>query len=908
MVSLSTGGGSSAVAASAHAGCTRYRHTDPMVTGMNRRALATSLGYPDTSAGIPEARWMRAMIFERLVRDERFVSQLLTTAVGALGLDRPVSVRRVDAGVAVDRTAKAFAQAHLRAVHESAATMITGLAVPFVGLERDAGATPVKPDFAIVAPRVGAGAAVGSWLVMGDAKDYERVRSRIDDHRLLKGFLQVALGAESARVWSLLPAGMQVHEFGALAVPRNAFLQPEAVVEHLADHRREVLARAEERAALLAAANHDEVDASTLAARTEHLEATFDPTSCTSCSLFNFCRSQVRTSSAPDALLVEIGVRRELRGALTKLLVEGAVPARAPGSVVANVTATVQGRAQWTGQRRIDPVGLPGTIEVVLAKSDAAALGVHGVGLRRFGVRGAAGKWQLTVFDDPQTPATRLAVMEVVGREIDAALREFAAVSPTNTEPVHLIVPDAATGDVLVSIADSIAGVETSRLRWQHDLDQGRPALTIDGEPARIPEPLTPAQRTAVSFLLEEDRARAMVLRSPIVDLRAVLARQLIPGGPAGDAGRLDYLVEWGEAAYPLDHRAVSDTIAAGLHTPGARLANVTSDALHSAGRGGLRKTPDLGAYARLVRDELQYKAAVVGRAAAILAGRPVSRLRVAYRTIEGDAQAIWRRRYALRASDLVRFGRTYPFWRNSQVTMREQDLACDAKLSAVSNPAAALDMALDAGTRDVAQGVVTSTDPLRLRIHSRRIGDGSRIMLLHINGEQVVESPGVEIKTQAGSFKLRNLQIGGLVADAQTATDGSLSWTPKVAVSLELDDRVIVADTSWFGKHLTSGHEINIDRPKRDATNAPRDGCDEDSYDADPEGHRWCCRSHERAEAEFADELAERRARGELNPTVWPPILDEDQFDTPATGTPVDTDLTDDSTPSADLTIDDLD
>ena len=67
MVSLSTGGGSSAVAASAHAGCTRYRHTDPMLTGMNRRALAKALGHPDTSAGIPEARWMRAMIFERLV-------------------------------------------------------------------------------------------------------------------------------------------------------------------------------------------------------------------------------------------------------------------------------------------------------------------------------------------------------------------------------------------------------------------------------------------------------------------------------------------------------------------------------------------------------------------------------------------------------------------------------------------------------------------------------------------------------------------------------------------------------------------------------------------------------------------------------------------------------------------------
>ena len=58
-----------------------------MVVGMSRRAIAKKLGHPDTSAGIPEARWVRAMTFERLVHHERFVSQLLTTAVGALGLE-----------------------------------------------------------------------------------------------------------------------------------------------------------------------------------------------------------------------------------------------------------------------------------------------------------------------------------------------------------------------------------------------------------------------------------------------------------------------------------------------------------------------------------------------------------------------------------------------------------------------------------------------------------------------------------------------------------------------------------------------------------------------------------------------------------------------------------------------------
>ena len=65
--------------------------------------------------------------------------------------------------------------------------------------------------------------------------------------RLLKGFLQVALGAESAAAWSQLPAGMDVHQYGVLAVPRNAFLQPEALVEDLDDHRAEVRMRVAER-------------------------------------------------------------------------------------------------------------------------------------------------------------------------------------------------------------------------------------------------------------------------------------------------------------------------------------------------------------------------------------------------------------------------------------------------------------------------------------------------------------------------------------------------------------------------------------------------------------------------------------------------------------------------------------
>jgi hypothetical protein len=254
------GGGSSAVAASSHAGCARFRGTDPLITGRTRRALARDVGFRDEFGGIPEARWMRAMTFERLVRDKRFASELATTAVGRLDLARPTKVVIVNARLNVERTAELLAEAHGRAVDEGAATMLHGLAIPFVGFEGD-GATDVKPDFAVVAPQRPENEddeVRASWLILGDAKDYERVRSRIDDARLLKGFLQVALGAESASRWSRLPGDMNVHRYGVLAVPRNAFLQPEALVELLDDHRDEVRMRVDQRRRETAATVFDE--------------------------------------------------------------------------------------------------------------------------------------------------------------------------------------------------------------------------------------------------------------------------------------------------------------------------------------------------------------------------------------------------------------------------------------------------------------------------------------------------------------------------------------------------------------------------------------------------------------------------------------------------------------------------
>ena len=58
-------------------------------------------------------------------------------------------------------------------------------------------------------------------------------------------------------------------------------------------------------------------------------------------------------------------------------------------------------------------------------------------------------------------------------------------------------------------------------------------------------------------------------------------------------------------------------------------------------------------------------------------------------------------------------------------------------------------------------------------------------------------------------------------------------------------------------------------------------------------------------SEAEWADTLADRRARGELNPQTWPPLVDEERFDVgPNDGAP---ELPDGARADG-LTIDDLD
>ncbi|MBS2936578.1 hypothetical protein KDN32_02340 [Nocardioides sp. J2M5] len=870
---LIAGGGSGAVAASSHAACERFRHTDPLMTGMTRRALARHVGKPDSAGKIPEARWVRAMAFEAAVNNVSFVSELLTRAVGLLELDRPSAVRVRSCSDSPDATAKELAQAHLAAEYAGEATMLHRLAVPFLSLEREDSATAIKPDFAIVAPRTTNGRAVGSWLIMGDAKDYERVRSRIDDQRILKGFLQVALGAESAATWSRLPSGMEVHQFGALAVPRNVYLRPEAIVEDLSDHRREVRGRAEERLELLRELEGETIAADQLESHLEHLVATYDPRSCASCSLFAYCRDELRSSSDPAALLLELGIAEPTRTSVLGLVDGTGEVGIAPTSVVANVTATLSGLPHWTGRRRVDMAGVLGSINVVLAKSDSAALGIHGIAVQRVDGTGDE-EWTWRHFERTNATETRHEVMEMLGRSI----RDVHA---AGQHPVHLVVPDKPSADLLATMADSLAGVELSRIRWERDLAEGRPALTFDGEEATVPEPLSDDARLAVSFLLEEDRARAFTLRQPIVVLRDVLASHMVAGGPSVDSGRLDYLVEWGEASSPVDHRAVSDDIAGRRHTPGARLGNLSSDEIHRAGRPG-KGNPKV--YEDLVAAALDYRIDVLCRALRLLDEVPDSRLRDVHRVLEGDAQQVWGRRLSLEASDLVRFSRTYRYWRNALVDVLDADEKCREQLAVLADHEYATDRARDAGTRHLAVARVVAVAPVRLDVASRSIADGSLVAMLHRNASPYVEGSSTTLKVQAGSFKLGNASIGPLSTD-----DGDgLVWAPLVDPNLSVGDAVVLADMEWFGGGFRSGHELAVKRPSLDGLAAPKASCTPSSYAQDPETHKWCCRSHEDAEAEWSDELAARRERGELNPQVWPPVVDQERFDIPLDDDPL--------------------
>jgi hypothetical protein len=329
-------------------------------------------------------------------------------------------------------------------------------------------------------------------------------------------------------------------------------------------------------------------------------------------------------------------------------------------------------------------------------------------------------------------------------------------------------------------------------------------------------------------------------------------------------------------------------------------MSNDESDEIHAAFR---RRHTDPEIYRELVLATLDYKIDIVERALAALASVKPSRLQAVHRALELDAQEVWGRRLALQASDLVRFSRTYRPWRNAQVDMLDADVACSEQLSALADFEVGADLAQQAGVREVAAARVVAVAPTRLEVASRRFADGTEAIALHVNGRALVESGSTTLKIQKGSFKFGRFPIGTLRDDG---TGSLLLWLPDVCDQLEVGDELILADASWFEKVMQNRHEFTVRRPSADNQAAPKKDCTLSSYDQSPDEHKWCCRSHAIAEAEYSDELASRRYRGELNPQTWPPLVDEDRFDV----LPADVVLGEaqDGVPPAELTLDDID
>ncbi|AGF71462.1 hypothetical protein [Corynebacterium halotolerans] len=891
-----TGGGSGTATWAAHSHCGRFRGTDPVITGTTRRALAAELGHPDVSSGIPQARWTRALTFERVCHDEAFAGELVARATGwaGEGFAEPEAVATADCRGSVDTTARQLEAAVERAA-QGEATLLYQPAVPFPGVPGGADATGVHPDLVVVAAR-GTGAA----LIVGDVKDYERIRSRIDDARLMKGFLQVAMGALAFDRWDGLPTGLTVSRHGFLAVPRSVFLQPAVEVEDLRDYLTEVQLQIDSRRA--AAEDAEGAGAGSARQLVEHLHGAFDPDTCPSCSLFNYCRQELQVAADPEALLVEIGVPETERASVAPVLRGDQPPAGAKASTVKRLRATLDGRVANSDQRRLDPLGAAGTVSVVAVKSDAAALGYHGLGVRRHTADGPT-PWEFRVFTEPQNDATRRKVMAMIGHELELAMAERARAG-ADPDPVHVVVPDQATSDLLASTADLLAGVELSRLRWRRDEEMGREALTYNGDPAVMPRELDPQARTAVSFLLEQDRARMLQTRQPVVDATRVLNRHFIPGGAAMLARRLDYVVRWALAEEVLDHRQVAREIEGSVHTPGARLSNQASDELHAA-LDRRRTDGTAPEYTSLVEAELRYRAKTLDQAVRALERVGVSRFAAAVRSFEGDAQAVWRRRRDFRASDLVRFGRTHPYWRNRLVDVIQSDTTCTAQVDILTSPLQAQDAANDAGNRQVTSAEVTGLEPLTLRVASRRFTDGTGVVMVSRNGAAWVEGDTAEIELMKGAVKLKNFPQGGLSAVGDAASSRVFVWSPATDPQLAVGDRLVLVNLDFFD---AKKKWFNIPRPARDELGAPKPDCEPESYAGNPEEHQWCCRPHEVAEAEFADELALRRGRNELNPQAWPPLRDADGFEVAPADKPTAATVTVTVTPAPEgLTVDEL-
>ena len=350
--------------------------------------------------------------------------------------------------------------------------------------------------------------------------------------------------------------------------------------------------------------------------------------------------------------------------------------------------------------------------------------------------------------------------------------------------PIHLVVPDRPTADLLATAADSLAGVELSRLRWQHDLDSGRPALTFDGEPATVPDPL--AHRRAARGQLPArggpgagdepaDPASwtcAAVLASHLVHGRTV------PSTPAvwttsspGPRPATRWTTGWSPTRSPSRPRPPARGCPTPRRTRSTRPA-ATSD--------------DCGPTTALVRRRRwTYRIEVLERALAVLDGTGC--LPAAQRSSRpGGSTPRWCGAAGSRCRPPTWCGSPGPTpnWRNSQVDMLDADRKCFDQLTALAD---ALRCAGQGDRRRGPRARAGNRDRPRPGPPGREVAAAGRRVAGRRSARQRPQprwrSRLRRSRFRSGSFKLGQLPIATPARTGRAST--GLFWEPSVPTAL---------------------------------------------------------------------------------------------------------------------------
>ena len=328
------------------------------------------------------------------------------------------------------------------------------------------------------------------------------------------------------------------------------------------------------------------------------------------------------------------------------------------------------------------------------------------------------------------------------------------------------------------------------------------------------------AARLAVSFLLEEDRARAFDLRQPVVD-------------PAEGAGRRT----WSRAGHRrrrpsrlprrlgrgteegLDHRRCRTRSRTVPRTAGARLSRDASDEIHRAGRP---TRGDPSATSDLVTRRSSTASTSCSAPSPSWKGAPTLGLRAGVPRAGGrcsggvgtPARAAGLRPRAVLADVPLLAQRTGRHARRRpQVRRPARDAASTSDWPATAARRRRTAPHAGRGRVDRAGAAGGRVATVRRR---------HPVVLLHRAGRRWsrtrgdADDPEDQLQVRPGA------RSGG---SRTTATTTGLLWSPGVAPTLEVGDRVVLAEAEWLSASYKSGHEFAVSRPTIDGLAAPQAG-----------------------------------------------------------------------------------